>query len=147
MALARAPKFVVGVNGKEEPPAPHAEPVEERRPNSFACTQVVPEEPRPETTRLVVEARPVLETEKRVVVALAVEEPIANRVVLVEPLFAWTESFAHGVVEAMPIEPAVGSVNTPFEPSVTVDVAGSVPNIRFPIESWLFPASLGRKAL
>lgn len=48
---------------------------------------------------------PVFETEKRVVVAVAVEEPIAKSVVLVEPLFAWIANCAHGDVEAIPTVP------------------------------------------
>src|SRR3989344_6071945 len=102
------------------PPEPHAEPVEERSPDAFACTQEVAELPRPETMRLVVEARPTLSTENSVVVAEDVLEPIGNNAVLVEPLFAWTDSVPHGVVEAMPIAPVVGSWNA-------VEVAGSVP--------------------
>ena len=111
---------MVWVNGSPMPPEPHAEPVEERSPAAFACTQEVAELPRPETMRLVVEARPTLSTENSVVVAEAVLEPIANNVVLVEPLFAWTDSFAHGEEDAIPIVPAVASVNA-------VEVAGSVP--------------------
>ena len=45
---------------------------------------------------------PVLETENRVLVALAVDEPIAKSVVFVSPAFAWTERFAYGVVEPNP---------------------------------------------
>ena len=48
---------------------------------------------------------PVLEMEKRVVVAEDVDEATANKVVLVEPLFAWTESVAKGEVVAMPTLP------------------------------------------
>jgi hypothetical protein len=47
--------------------------------------------PNPEIVRLVVLALPVLSMVKRVVVALAVEEPIAKRVLLVEPLLALRE--------------------------------------------------------
>ena len=49
---------------------------------------------------------PVLETEKSVVVALAVEEPIAKRILFVSPLLAWTESFANGVEVPTPNFPA-----------------------------------------
>ena len=51
------------------------------------------------------ERRPVFEIEKRVVVAEAVEEPIAKSVVLVEPLLAWIENLAHGDEEATPSVP------------------------------------------
>lgn len=50
---------------------------------------------------------PVLSIEKRVVVAEAVEEPIAKRVVRVEPATAFTESCAKGVVEPIPRAPFV----------------------------------------
>ena len=73
----------------------------------------------PETARFVVVAappasevkvaRPVFEIEKSVVVALAVEEPTANRVVAVSPLLPWMESFAQGVVVPMPRKPALVS--------------------------------------
>ena len=48
---------------------------------------------------------PVFNTEKSVLVADAVEEPIAKSVVLVSPLFACTESFANGEVEPIPTFP------------------------------------------
>ena len=67
-----------------------------------------------------------LETANRVVVAVAVEEPIANSVVLVAPLFAWTESNPYGELVAIPNVPVVGSVNA-------VEVAGSVPKRRPPM--------------
>ena len=67
-----------------------------------------------ETTRPVVEARPTLFTLKSVVVAEAVEEPIANRVVLVEPLFACTERRAKGEVVPMPIVPVPRTVLLPI---------------------------------
>ena len=122
---------------------PQELPVEESWPNAFACTQEVAELPKPETTRLVLEARPVLSIEKSVVVALAVEEPIANRIVLVEPLFAWTESFAHGEEDATPMVPVVASVN-----AVDVEVvAESVPKIRLPMESWLLPVLEAKSVL
>ena len=44
-------------------------------------------------------------TLKSVVVADAVEEPMAKSVVLAEPLFAWMENLAHGDVVAMPTLP------------------------------------------
>jgi hypothetical protein len=47
---------------------------------------------------------PVLEIAKSVVVADAVDEPIAKRVVLVEPLFVCIESAAYGDVVPTPIE-------------------------------------------
>ncbi len=63
---------------------------------------------------------PVFDTENRVEVADAVEEPIAKSVVLVEPLTACTESVANGDELAIPIAPVVGRRNW-------VEVAGSVP--------------------
>ena len=125
---------------------PQELPVEESWPDAFACTQEVAELPKPETTRLVEEARPTLFTEKRVVVAEAVEEPIANSVVLVEPLFAWTESVAQGVVDAMPIEPVVGSFAL-VPPKVTVVVAGNVPKRKLPMFRVLLEVVAGRSAL
>ena len=41
-----------------------------------------------------IDATPVLSTEKSVVVEVWVEEPMAKRVVLVEPLFAWIDERA-----------------------------------------------------
>lgn len=69
---------------------------------------------------------PVLLIEKRVVVAVAVDEPIAKSVVLVEPLFAWIANSAQGDEEAMPIVPVVGSANAEV-------VAGSVPKMSEPM--------------
>jgi hypothetical protein len=48
---------------------------------------------------------PVLEILKSVVVAVAVEEPMAKRVVLVSPVLALMESFAYGVLVLMPTLP------------------------------------------
>src|SRR4051812_10471586 len=48
---------------------------------------------------------PVLLILNRVVVALAVDEPIAKRVVLVEPLFAWMPNVANGDDVPIPILP------------------------------------------
>ena len=90
--------------------------------------------------RLVVEARPTLSTENSVVVAEAVLEPIANNVVLVEPLFAWTDSFAHGEEDAIPIVPAVASVNA-------VEVAGRFPKSMPPMLRVLLLLALGKKVL
>lgn len=55
---------------------------------------------------------PVLLTLKSVVVALAVEEAIAKRVVPVEPAAACTESFAYGVVEPIPMLPEESIMRT-----------------------------------
>src|SRR6185369_10181589 len=74
--LAVAPKFVVGVNGNAKllpPPAPQSEPVPVITPLVWTCKHCV------EPVMLVVIA-PVFETENRVVVASAVEEPIAKSV-------------------------------------------------------------------
>ena len=46
---------------------------------------------------------PVLETEKSVVVAEAVDEPMEKSVVLVSPSFAWTANLASGLVVPIPI--------------------------------------------
>ena len=67
---------------------------------------------------------PVLLIEKRVEVADAVEEPIAKRLVAVEPLFAWTESFAYGDVVAIPMFPLAMVVPVPSR---------LVPKMRLPI--------------
>src|SRR4051812_4950884 len=45
---------------------------------------------------------PVFDIEKSVVVADCVEEPMAKSVVAVEPLLAWMERFANGVVVPRP---------------------------------------------
>lgn len=71
---------------------------------------------------------PVLEMEKSVVVAEAVEEPIAKSVCAVSPLLVWIESLAYGEVEPTPKEPEVGSWRIE-----AVVVAGSVPKRRLPI--------------
>ena len=58
--------------------------------------------PRLETVRLVVEARPVLETLKSVVVAFAVEDAMVKSVVVVSPLLAWMDNFVNGEDVPMP---------------------------------------------
>src|SRR6266404_5572873 len=73
---------------------------------------------------------PLFVIEKRVVVELAVELPIANKVVAVSPLLVWIENLANGDEVPMPIEPEVGSVNL-------VDVAESVAYTKLPKLSWL----------
>jgi hypothetical protein len=52
-----------------------------------------------EVKRLRSVASPTFETENNVVVALAVDDPMAKSTVFVSPLFAWTDSFAKGDVE------------------------------------------------
>ena len=59
---------------------------------------------------------PILETLKRVVVALAVDEAIAKSVVLVAPLAAAIVRFAYGVVVPTPTNPAEVIVVVPVEP-------------------------------
>ena len=86
-----------------------------------------PTMPEPKSAMVV---EPVLETEKSVVVAVAVEEPIAKRVVAVEPLFACTANFANGEEVATPRVPVVGSTNC-------VEVAGRRPKSKPPILSAL----------
>ncbi len=81
---------------------------------------------------------PVFETLNNVVVAEAVEEPMAKSVVLVEPLLAWIENFAQGEEEATPIVPVTASAKL-------VEVAGSVPYRRLPMLSCLFPVVLAKK--
>ena len=63
---------------------------------------------------------PVLRTVRSVVVAEAVDEPIAKSVVAVSPLLLWIESLAYGDEVPIPRAPDVGSVTTE-------EVAGSVP--------------------
>jgi len=90
------------------------------------------------TVRLPVSvALPALETEKSVVVAEAVDEPMAKRVVAVSPLLVWMANLANGEVVPRPILPAVGSL-------MPVDVAGRLPKIRLPMFSWLFAAPSGK---
>ena len=99
----------------------------------------------PETMSAVEEAVPrsvevpVLSILKSVVVAEAVEEPMAKSVELVDPLLAWTDNVPHGEDEATPIVPVVGSLNA-------VVVAGSVPYTKLPMLSWLFPVTEGKKS-
>src|SRR3989338_3283926 len=52
-------------------------------------------------------ASPVLSIENNVVVALAVEEPMAKRVALVSPFWAWSENLANGEVVPTPVLPPV----------------------------------------
>src|SRR6185437_4301220 len=85
---------------------------------------------------------PVLSIEKSVVVAAAVDEPMAKSVVAVSPLFDWIANFANGVDVPMPIAPEIGSGS-----ELADVVAGSVPKIRLPMESWLFPEALGKSVL
>lgn len=82
----------------------------------------------PLTRRLpAIVVEPVLSMLKSVVVAEAVDEPMAKRVVAVSPLLVWMPNLANGVVEPMPREPVVGRV------SVVADVvAGSVPKRMLP---------------
>src|SRR3989344_4919151 len=70
---------------------------------------------------------PMLFTEKRVEVALAVDDPTAKSVVLVSLSFACTESFAKGVVEPTPNFPATeATVVVPVTVSVPLTVVTSV---------------------
>ncbi len=48
---------------------------------------------------------PMLSIVRSVVVVADEEEPIAKMVVLVEPLFAWSEKFTHGEVVPIPMLP------------------------------------------
>lgn len=73
---------------------------------------------------------PIFDTLNKVVVALAVEEPMAKRGIVVSPLLACTESFAYGDDVPMPSAPEEGSAKAEAEV-----VAGRVPNRRFPILS------------
>jgi hypothetical protein len=57
---------------------------------------------------------PLLSTVRRVVVAEAVDEAIANNVVFVSPLFAWIDSFANGEVVPIP--------NLPVESILTLSM-------------------------
>ena len=116
VAAALAPLTVGKV--KSDPPPPHD--WVETAPEALTVRQSPAPEPSAEIVRLVVEARPVFDIEKRVVVALCVEEPMAKRVVLVDPLLACTDSAPHGEEEATPMVPAVASANA-------VEVAGRLP--------------------
>lgn len=63
---------------------------------------------------------PALSTEKSVDVPVWVEEPIANKVVLVAPLSEWIDKLANGDVEPTPIKPADEIVVVPVEPKYVV---------------------------
>ena len=69
-----------------------------------------------------------LSTLKSVVVALAVDDPMAKSAVLVEPLLAWRENVANGDEVAIPKAPVVGSWKA-------VQVAGTVPKRKLPMLS------------
>ena len=85
---------------------------------------------------------PVFATEKSVVVAEAVEEPIAKSVVAVSPLFVCMENFAYGDEVPMPRAPEVGSVKVEL-----VVVAGRVPKTKLPRLNWLLAVALGKSVL
>lgn len=61
---------------------------------------------------------PVLETEKKVEVALAVELEMAKRTVLVSPVFALMESLAYGEVVAIPMLPEVDFITIRMSPVI-----------------------------
>ncbi len=94
--------------------------------------------PVPELSPIVV--RPVFETEKSVVVAVAVEEPIAKSVVAVSPLLAEMENLANGELVPTPRKPEVGRVRA-------VEVAGNVPKSRLPRLNWLLAVADGKNTL
>lgn len=104
----------VGVNGYPNEPVPVIAP-QAKSPLEFVVTAFEPEHA-PKRPIVVV---PVLLTLKSVVVEFAVEEPIANRILLVSPLLACTESRAKGDVEPTPNCPEEGvkSVAILFEPN------------------------------
>jgi hypothetical protein len=72
---------------------------------------------------------PVLETLNSVVVAEAVEEPMAKSVLFVLPSYACTESFANGEVVPTPTFPVVA----PSTESTGFPRAGSVPVLKFQV--------------
>ena len=82
---------------------------------------------------------PVFDTENKVEVADAVEEPIANNIGFVPPLLAWIANCDHGVEEPTPSAPVVGSWKE-------VEVAGSVPKRMLPMLSWLLAVEEGKKS-
>src|SRR6185295_635032 len=96
------PKLVATVNGAVPPLLVIAPQM--MLPEASVVRALVPEQV-PKRPRVVV---PVLEIEKRVVVALTVELPTAKSVVAVSPLLACTESFANGEVDEIPRRPEVG---------------------------------------
>ena len=66
--------------------------------------------------------KPVLETEKSVVVADAVDDAMANRVVFVSPLLAWMVNLLHGEVVPMPtLPPVVAKYAEPLEEITVVE--------------------------
>ena len=119
VAAAVTPKFSSQVKGL--PPALVASVPQESLPLVSALTSQEAAL-RPETIIPVEDAVPrsvevpVLSTRKRVVVADAVDDPMAKRVVLVSPLLAWRESLPHGVEEPTPRNPAEVTVVVPVEP-------------------------------
>jgi hypothetical protein len=110
-------ELLVPKNGyaKEDPPVEIQDPFILKQPARIS-------------TPLAIVVVPVLETENSVVVALAVEDAMAKRVVAVSPLLVWIANFAHGVVEPMPSAPVVGRTKP-------VEVAGNDPKMSPPMFS------------
>ena len=73
-----------------------------------------------------------------VVVADAVEDPIANKVVAVSPALVWIANFANGDDEPTPILPEVGKAKP-------VEVAGAVPKSILPMLIWLLAVGSAKK--
>ena len=114
----------------------------EMTPAELGVRQVPAPEPRPETTKPVVEATPVFDTEKSVDVALPVEDAMMNALLVkeVSPLFKEIANLPKGVEVPMPSVPLVGSWKL-------VEVAGNVPKRMPPMLSWLFPVADWKKML
>src|ERR1044072_416144 len=93
-------------------------------PEELVVSAEVPEQV-PKVEASVVE--PMFEMLNSVVVAEAVDEPIANSVVLVSPLLACTARRAYGLVEPTPNLPVAGKMPVPIP----------VPYKRLPMSSWL----------
>ena len=94
------PKLLAQVNGLA--PAEVWSTAQPNAPLAHVSTLPLLQLVRKAPNSLVVEAAPVLSIEKSVVVADAVDEPIAKRVVLVSPLFACIAKRAKGVEVPMP---------------------------------------------
>jgi len=86
-------------------------------PDELTLSALAPEQV-PKVEAKVVE--PMFDIEKSVVVAEAVEEPMAKSVVAVSPLFVAIENLANGVLVPTPTAPDIGGIKL-------VEVAGKVP--------------------
>jgi hypothetical protein len=95
---------------------------------------------------LLIVVEPVLSTEKSVVVADAVDEPMAKRVVLVPPLLAWIDERANGDVVPMATSPVsvMRNFSVPFVEKPILSAAGeNMPTFSSPENEYAGAAAVG----